>query len=964
MIRQPWWLAVGPLLLLVATPAHGLNQTPGSNQAACVQFMAWEFGEDAAMVKYVAPAASYRLDLAQNLILSNAPAMTIPRFASMLTHGYGWWFMSSHGPDDGQPAFLTVEPYQSAAARDQALANYLAGGYGYSSSLFAAVEKDGMSGIAVTPIFLASYYVDQGSFVHVAACHSIDLSAGFVGAKAVLGYNYTVTLATAENDTRILYTNLAGWNGAASRTVGAAMTGTTLTRSGQANVVLNPIVASSNLSDGLTITGTTSAYFQFDTPMNTTAPASTLVRGAGSCTIQNATWQDNTLLTFTVVPIYKNWGSVGVAVDTSGLYAGATSSPGNLRLVGNLNGGESPVNGYLPVGPYALNLTSTVGGDNPAATLNAFAAIRRTSGATVQWSVEAEHNTGSYLVDHAPDWSGPFTLASSVLATGGPTYQVTAQWSDGIYRLREVETTGDTLPLSSDGVRDPFTIDLTDPVTRVNTDSLRQSQLVNWPAMMSPQSVPENWDWVAICPQAWISALQPLANFWAARGHSPLIQSLESIGTTPSAIIAFERQMESTGMRYFLIVGDASCVELWKRMDLWQAVNDSAPPWPIQPANNIIPLSFNQVDTVGSFLPKTMSYFTPFFGGDWFYTDSGRVAVGRFPTHAAAEVTLMVQKTFNAMTMPSSPYLNQVDLWVYAHDYLTESGARAQEWADSLARHIKVGLSVNKLYDTPQNPLTYSQRQAMAVNSFNQGRSLIVLYGTVANRAQWEQFWNKTDGASFSLVNNTTILPFLFSPSCDVGDIDRTENPVYGRPLIEEAMLLPNKGPSGAFGPSRGTFQYPDYLVGRDFLDRLYRYGAPTLGVAAWTTIANLITEYPQDADVYRSYMFIGDPLLQLPNQIVTTGVDGPAAEQLWLAPPWPNPSASGVTLRYSLPTKQSVRLSVYDIQGREISRLADGWQSAGVHQVAWSGHQAPGVYLLRLRVGRQQLTQKMVVLR
>jgi hypothetical protein len=59
------------------------------------------------------------------------------------------------------------------------------------------------------------------------------------------------------------------------------------------------------------------------------------------------------------------------------------------------------------------------------------------------------------------------------------------------------------------------------------------------------------------------------------------------------------------------------------------------------------------------------------------------------------------------------------------------------------------------------------------------------------------------------------------------------------------------------------------------------------------------------------------------------------------------------------------VRLSVFDILGREVSVLVNERRDAGVHEVKFDGSKiASGVYFYRLRAGDFEQTRKLVVLR
>ena len=54
------------------------------------------------------------------------------------------------------------------------------------------------------------------------------------------------------------------------------------------------------------------------------------------------------------------------------------------------------------------------------------------------------------------------------------------------------------------------------------------------------------------------------------------------------------------------------------------------------------------------------------------------------------------------------------------------------------------------------------------------------------------------------------------------------------------------------------------------------------------------------------------------------------------LEPAFPNPSASGATIRYHVAEAGAVRLAVYDVRGRLIQTLVDGPTQSGTHDVRW----------------------------
>jgi len=79
----------------------------------------------------------------------------------------------------------------------------------------------------------------------------------------------------------------------------------------------------------------------------------------------------------------------------------------------------------------------------------------------------------------------------------------------------------------------------------------------------------------------------------------------------------------------------------------------------------------------------------------------------------------------------------------------------------------------------------------------------------------------------------------------------------------------------------------------------------------------------------------------------------------------FPNPFNPLTTLSFALPEAAKVSLSVYDISGSLVATLANGWRSAGMHEVTFDGSKlASGVYFYRLQAGEFVSGGKMVLLK
>ena len=83
------------------------------------------------------------------------------------------------------------------------------------------------------------------------------------------------------------------------------------------------------------------------------------------------------------------------------------------------------------------------------------------------------------------------------------------------------------------------------------------------------------------------------------------------------------------------------------------------------------------------------------------------------------------------------------------------------------------------------------------------------------------------------------------------------------------------------------------------------------------------------------------------------------------LHPPYPNPFNPATTINYQLPAAGHVNLSVYDINGRIVAELVNGWRQNGTHDVIFDASElASGVYFYRMSVGASDAVQKMVLLK
>jgi hypothetical protein len=78
----------------------------------------------------------------------------------------------------------------------------------------------------------------------------------------------------------------------------------------------------------------------------------------------------------------------------------------------------------------------------------------------------------------------------------------------------------------------------------------------------------------------------------------------------------------------------------------------------------------------------------------------------------------------------------------------------------------------------------------------------------------------------------------------------------------------------------------------------------------------------------------------------------------------YPNPFNPSTMIRYALPQRSHVTLSVYTMLGQQLATLVSGDQNAGYHEVKFDARNlSSGVYFYRLQAGNFVQTKKLLLL-
>jgi hypothetical protein len=179
--------------------------------------------------------------------------------------------------------------------------------------------------------------------------------------------------------------------------------------------------------------------------------------------------------------------------------------------------------------------------------------------------------------------------------------------------------------------------------------------------------------------------------------------------------------------------------------------------------------------------------------------------------------------------------------------------------------------------------------------------------------------------------------------------------------------------PTGTTAPEHVLINFP---VPPGFVGRLSTVGPPPFIIGpneglVWTrfTIGNMPVPADWEGDQHfmdgetEDYLILVDAAASL---------KGPDGQRLMyrLYPSSPNPFDLRTTIRYELPTAQSVELSVYDATGRLVGLLVRAFKTAGKHEVVWDATDecgqplSAGVYFCRMEADHYSKTERMVLVR
>ena len=281
------------------------------------------------------------------------------------------------------------------------------------------------------------------------------------------------------------------------------------------------------------------------------------------------------------------------------------------------------------------------------------------------------------------------------------------------------------------------------------------------------------------------------------------------------------------------------------------------------------------------------------------------------------------------------------------------SGARIQRAAPTLAsittlvsggsalRGIAIDDVAGTIYWTSSNLVTGSRIHRSALNG--SGATILLALGSVANprgiavdhaggKIYWVDFDQDAiyqanlDGSSMvlwlPLVSNSHPYGLAFDP---------VAQHLYWTEYSGKIRRVPTSG-----GPSTtlvGGLAQPTYIA----LD-------PAGGQMYWSEGGAGVQRIYRGPMAGGSRTALGLPLTTYggiafqPNATVATP-DAPLPSEFALAPLYPNPGRGPVRVEFALPRESHARVTVIDLQGREVAVLMDATLPAGRHEASWGSN-------------------------
>ena len=129
-----------------------------------------------------------------------------------------------------------------------------------------------------------------------------------------------------------------------------------------------------------------------------------------------------------------------------------------------------------------------------------------------------------------------------------------------------------------------------------------------------------------------------------------------------------------------------------------------------------------------------------------------------------------------------------------------------------------------------------------------------------------------------------------------------------------------------------------------------------------YDSVNNEVVDYTESVN-FESFMNVGDGFNTVSLSQSTSDMLLPGAYAISDA--YPNPFNPVTSFEFTMPEDGMVRISVYDVSGREVVELVNGYQAAGTYPLTWdASNLSSGVYMLHMTADNFSTIQKVMLIK
>ncbi|MBN1481759.1 T9SS C-terminal target domain-containing protein [candidate division KSB1 bacterium] len=225
--------------------------------------------------------------------------------------------------------------------------------------------------------------------------------------------------------------------------------------------------------------------------------------------------------------------------------------------------------------------------------------------------------------------------------------------------------------------------------------------------------------------------------------------------------------------------------------------------------------------------------------------------------------------------------------------------------------------------------------------------------------ASWDGVYDQFLKCNFS--EETVLTPIVWGGRNPSPELDSTQlaSIMQAKKLTDKGLVMeiafpldvlniaPGEGTKMALDLDWNDSDTPDEQAGANFRDTKIKAFDPTDGVWGDSRLMGLAR-------------FVGSKL----ESEVESDIEAVVTEYE-LSQNYPNPFNPSTTIEFAIPQADKVKLTIYDILGRQVAVLVDERMEAGRHAVSFDARRfASGVYLYSLQTSEQTMNKKMMFIK